>query len=159
MQPNKAIVGKNAFAHESGIHQDGIIKSRETYEIMRAEDIGLISNSLVLGKHSGRNAFKQKLGELSIQPESDESFNDLFSRFKELTDKKHEIYDEDVIRLSNNITMTGDDIQLDYMSVICDTDKKPYAKVRLNISEEKLGSSEGTVAVLLMQPLMQSKKL
>ena len=67
VQPNKAIVGKNAFAHESGIHQDGIIKSRETYEIMKAEDIGLVSNSLVLGKHSGRNAFKQKLDELNIQ--------------------------------------------------------------------------------------------
>ena len=65
VQPNKAIVGKNAFAHESGIHQDGIIKSRETYEIMRAEDIGLASNSLVLGKHSGRNAFKQKLIDLN----------------------------------------------------------------------------------------------
>ena len=70
VQPNKAIVGKNAFAHESGIHQDGIIKSRETYEIMKAEDIGLLSNSLVLGKHSGRNAFKQKLDELNIQYKS-----------------------------------------------------------------------------------------
>ena len=86
VQPNKAIVGKNAFAHESGIHQDGIIKSRETYEIMRAEDVGLVSNSLVLGKHSGRNALKQKMEQLNIQYESDESFNDLFSRFKELAD-------------------------------------------------------------------------
>ena len=100
VQPNKAIVGKNAFAHESGIHQDGIIKSRETYEIMKAEDIGLVSNSLVLGKHSGRNALKQKMDQLNIQHESDESFNDLFSRFKELADKKHEIYDEDIIPVS-----------------------------------------------------------
>ena len=112
VQPNKAIVGKNAFAHESGIHQDGIIKSRETYEIMRAEDIGLVSNSLVLGKHSGRNALKQKMDQLNIQHESDESFNDLFSRFKELADKKHEIYDEDIIQLSNNVQLSGDDIQL-----------------------------------------------
>ena len=112
VQPNKAIVGKNAFAHESGIHQDGIIKSRETYEIMRAEDIGLVSNSLVLGKHSGRNALKQKMEQLNLQYESEESFNDLFSRFKELADKKHEIYDEDIIQLSNNVQLSGDDIQL-----------------------------------------------
>ena len=123
VQPNKAIVGKNAFAHESGIHQDGIIKSRETYEIMRAEDIGLVSNSLVLGKHSGRNVFKKKLDELNVSYESDDYFNDLFSRFKELADKKHEIYDEDIIRLSNNVVLTGDDIQLSHMSVVCDSEK------------------------------------
>ena len=103
VQPNKAIVGKNAFAHESGIHQDGIIKSRETYEIMRAEDIGLVSNSLVLGKHSGRNALKQKMEQLNLHYESEDSFNDLFSRFKELADKKHEIFDEDLINLSSII--------------------------------------------------------
>ncbi len=148
VQPNKAIVGKNAFAHESGIHQDGIIKSRETYEIMRAEDIGLVSNSLVLGKHSGRNAFKQKLDELNIHSESEDSFNDLFSRFKELADKKHEIYDEDIVRLSNNIALTGDDIQLSYMSVICDSEKKPHANVRLNIKgEDKEASADGDGAV------------
>ncbi len=148
VQPNKAIVGKNAFAHESGIHQDGIIKSRETYEIMRAEDIGLVSNSLVLGKHSGRNAFKQKLEELNVYSDSDESFNDLFTRFKELADKKHDIYDEDIIRLSNNILLTGDDIQLSYMSVICDSNKKPHAKIKLNIKgEDKEASAEGDGAV------------
>ena len=129
VQPNKAIVGKNAFAHESGIHQDGIIKSRETYEIMKAEDIGLVSNSLVLGKHSGRNALKQKMEQLNIQYESDESFNDLFSRFKELADKKHEIYDEDIIQLSNNVQLSGDDIQLISMSVICDSEKNLMRKL------------------------------
>ncbi len=148
VQPNKAIVGKNAFAHESGIHQDGIIKSRETYEIMRAEDIGLVSNSLVLGKHSGRNAFKKKLDELNISYESDNYFNDLFSRFKELADKKHEIYDEDIIRLSNNVVLTGDDIQLSHMSVVCDSEKKPQASIKLNIKgEEKEASAEGDGAV------------
>ena len=148
VQPNKAIVGKNAFAHESGIHQDGIIKSRETYEIMKAEDIGLLSNSLVLGKHSGRNAFKQKLDELNIQYTSDDAFNDLFSRFKELADKKHEIYDEDIIRLSNNIPLTGDDIQLSYMSVICDSHKKPNAMIKLSIKgEEREATAEGDGAV------------
>mgnify|MGYP001268309047 FL=1 len=148
VQPNKAIVGKNAFAHESGIHQDGIIKSRETYEIMKAEDIGLVSNSLVLGKHSGRNAFKQKLDELDIQSGTDDSFNDLFSRFKELADKKHEIYDEDIIRLSNNVSLTGDDIQLSYMSVICDSNKKPNAKIKLNIKGDEIeASADGDGAV------------
>ena len=148
VQPNKAIVGKNAFAHESGIHQDGIIKSRETYEIMRAEDIGLVSNSLVLGKHSGRNALKQKMEQLNLQYESEESFNDLFSRFKELADKKHEIYDEDIIQLSNNVQLSGDDIQLISMSVVCDSSKKPYAKITLDIKGEELTSSaEGDGAV------------
>jgi 2-isopropylmalate synthase len=148
VQPNKAIVGKNAFAHESGIHQDGIIKSRETYEIMKAEDIGLVSNSLVLGKHSGRNALKQKMEQLNIHHESDESFNDLFSRFKELADKKHEIYDEDIIQLSNNVQLSGDDIQLISMSVICDSSKKPNAKIILNIKGKELASSaEGDGAV------------
>jgi 2-isopropylmalate synthase len=148
VQPNKAIVGKNAFAHESGIHQDGIIKSRETYEIMRAEDIGLVSNSLVLGKHSGRNALKQKMEQLNLHYKSEESFNDLFSRFKELADKKHEIYDEDIIQLSNNVQLSGDDIQLISMSVVCDSSKKPYAKITLDIKGEELTSSaEGDGAV------------
>ena len=148
VQPNKAIVGKNAFAHESGIHQDGIIKSRETYEIMRAEDIGLVSNSLVLGKHSGRNALKQKMDQLNLQYESEESFNDLFSRFKELADKKHEIYDEDIIQLSNNVQPSGDDIQLISMSVVCDSSKKPHAKITLDIKGKELTSSaEGDGAV------------
>jgi 2-isopropylmalate synthase len=148
VQPNKAIVGKNAFAHESGIHQDGIIKSRETYEIMRAEDIGLVSNSLVLGKHSGRNALKQKMEQLNLHYESEDSFNDLFSRFKELADKKHEIYDEDIIQLSNNVQLSGDDIQLISMSVVCDSSKKPYAKITLDIKGKELTSSaEGDGAV------------
>ena len=148
VQPNKAIVGKNAFAHESGIHQDGIIKSRETYEIMRAEDIGLVSNSLVLGKHSGRNALKQKMEQLNLHYESEDSFNDLFSRFKELADKKHEIYDEDIIQLSNNVQLSGDDIQLISMSVVCDSSKKPFAKITLDIKGKELTSSaEGDGAV------------
>ena len=115
---------------------------------MRAEDIGLVSNSLVLGKHSGRNALKQKMNQLNIQHESDESFNDLFSRFKELADKKHEIYDEDIIQLSNNVQLSGDDIQLISMSVICDSEKKPNAKIILNIKGKEVASSaEGDGAV------------
>ena len=96
VQPNKAIVGANAFAHESGIHQDGVLKHRETYEIMRAEDVGWNANKLVLGKHSGRNAFKARLQELGIELESEEALNAAFKRFKDLADKKHEIFDEDM---------------------------------------------------------------
>ena len=96
VQPNKAIVGANAFAHESGIHQDGVIKSRETYEIMRAEDVGWSANKLVLGKLSGRNAFKQRLKELRIELESEEALNVAFAKFKDLADKKSEIFDEDL---------------------------------------------------------------
>src|SRR5499427_3298041 len=95
VQPNKAIVGANAFAHESGIHQDGVIKHRETYEIMRAEDVGWSANKLVLGKHSGRAAFRQRLEELGIKFSSEIEMNNAFQRFKDLADKKHEIYDED----------------------------------------------------------------
>jgi len=88
VQPNKAIVGANAFAHESGIHQDGVLKHRETYEIMRAEDVGWGANKLVLGKLSGRNAFRNRLTELGIELGTEESFNHAFARFKELADKK-----------------------------------------------------------------------
>ncbi|WP_169778488.1 2-isopropylmalate synthase [Campylobacter curvus] len=94
-QPNKAIVGKNAFAHESGIHQDGVLKHKETYEIISAESIGLEKNSLVLGKHSGRHAFKDKLAALGFDLES-EALNTAFERFKDLADKKKEIFDDDL---------------------------------------------------------------
>lgn len=94
-QPNKAIVGKNAFAHESGIHQDGVLKHRETYEIMRAEDIGLDKNSLTLGKLSGSHAFKEKLKELGFEL-SEEDFAKAFEQFKILADKKKQIYDDDI---------------------------------------------------------------
>jgi len=96
VQPNKAIVGANAFAHESGIHQDGVLKHRETYEIMLAEDVGWSTNKMVLGKHSGRNAFKTRLEELGIEFETELELNESFVRFKELADRKHEIYDEDL---------------------------------------------------------------
>ncbi|MDT8281643.1 MAG: 2-isopropylmalate synthase, partial [Gammaproteobacteria bacterium] len=96
VQPNKAIVGANAFAHESGIHQDGILKSRDTYEIMRAQDVGWSDNRMVLGKHSGRNAFKSRLNELNIELGSEQELNETFARFKDLADKKHEIFDEDL---------------------------------------------------------------
>src|SRR5471030_2271331 len=96
VQPNKAIVGANAFAHESGIHQDGVLKHRETYEIMSAETVGWTTNRLTLGKLSGRNAFKSRLQEIGIELESEESLNAAFKRFKELADRKREVFDEDL---------------------------------------------------------------
>ncbi|RTL56443.1 MAG: 2-isopropylmalate synthase [Rhodocyclaceae bacterium] len=106
VQPNKAIVGANAFAHESGIHQDGVLKHRETYEIMRAEDVGWNTNKLVLGKHSGRTAFKARLQELGIEVDSEQVLNAAFTRFKELADKKHEIFDEDLHALMSEEVTT-----------------------------------------------------
>ena len=99
VQPNKAVVGANAFAHASGIHQDGILKARETYEIMRAEDVGWAANKIVLGKLSGRNAFKARLQELGIELESEAEVNAAFGRFKELADRKADIFDEDIMAL------------------------------------------------------------
>jgi 2-isopropylmalate synthase len=99
VQPNKAVVGANAFAHASGIHQDGVLKSRDTYEIMRAEDVGWTTNKIVLGKLSGRNAFKQRMKELGIELESEDAYNKAFQRFKDLADKKAEIFDEDLMAL------------------------------------------------------------
>src|SRR5437867_3479427 len=106
VQPNKAIVGANAFAHESGIHQDGVIKHRETYEIMRAEDVGWGANKLVLGKLSGRNAFRTRLAELGIDLGTEEAVNHAFARFKELADKKGEVFDEALHALGSDDQVT-----------------------------------------------------
>jgi 2-isopropylmalate synthase len=99
VQPNKAVVGANAFAHASGIHQDGVLKARDTYEIMRAEDVGWSANKIVLGKLSGRNAFKQRLQDLGVALESEAEINTAFLRFKDLADRKSEIFDEDILAL------------------------------------------------------------
>ncbi|KPK05709.1 MAG: 2-isopropylmalate synthase [Betaproteobacteria bacterium SG8_39] len=96
VQPNKAVVGANAFAHASGIHQDGVLKARQTYEIMTAEDVGWTTNRIVLGKLSGRSAFKQRLKEIGIELESEDAYNKAFQRFKDLADKKADIFDEDL---------------------------------------------------------------
>ncbi len=101
-QPNKAIVGRNAFAHESGIHQDGMLKHTETYEIMKADTIGLdVKDTIVLGKHSGRHAFKKKLESLGFKDIEDNRLNELFMKFKKLADRKKEIYDEDILAIMN----------------------------------------------------------
>jgi 2-isopropylmalate synthase len=130
VQPNKAIVGANAFAHESGIHQDGVLKHRETYEIMRAEDVGWGANKLLLGKHSGRNAFRSRLAELGIALESEEVLNTTFMRFKELADKKHDIFDEDLHALVSDEAMTPQE-QYKLLSLIAhsETGETPHARV------------------------------
>ncbi|MEY4124211.1 MAG: 2-isopropylmalate synthase [Pseudomonadota bacterium] len=108
VQPNKAVVGANAFAHASGIHQDGVLKARDTYEIMRAEDVGWSANKIVLGKLSGRNAFKQRMQELGVVLESETELNAAFTRFKELADRKSEIFDEDILALVSEESVTQD---------------------------------------------------
>jgi len=135
VQPNKAIVGANAFAHESGIHQDGVLKSRETYEIMRAEDVGWNANKLVLGKHSGRNAFKSRLAELGITIESEEALNSVFKRFKDLADKKHEIFDEDLHALiteNDDAEVTGEHFHLVSLTAHSETGEQPFARIVLS---------------------------
>ena len=130
VQPNKAIVGANAFAHEAGIHQDGVLKHRETYEIMRAEDVGWGANKLSLGKHSGRNAFRNRLAELGIELESEEILNATFIRFKELADKKHDIFDEDLHALVSDETMSlQEHYKLLSLTAHSETGETPYAKI------------------------------
>ncbi len=134
VQPNKAIVGANAFAHESGIHQDGVLKHRETYEIMRAEDVGWNANKLVLGKHSGRTAFRARLKELGIGVDSEQVLNTAFARFKDLADKKHDIFDEDLHALMSDEVITPDD---EYYKLVSsafrsETGEKPHARIVLS---------------------------
>lgn len=133
VQPNKAIVGANAFAHESGIHQDGVLKHRETYEIMTAEDVGWSTNRMVMGKHSGRAAFRSRLDELGTVFNSDAELNSAFSRFKELADKKHEIFDEDLIALVSDTQATDayEKYQLSALCVTSQTGEVPVAKISL----------------------------
>jgi 2-isopropylmalate synthase len=143
VQPNKAIVGANAFAHESGIHQDGILKSRETYEIMRAQDVGWSDNRMVLGKHSGRNAFKSHLSELHIEFESEQDLNDAFARFKELADKKHEIFDEDLRALvaDTNWATENEHFRLISLRVCSETGETPNATMVLEIGGSEVSAN------------------
>jgi 2-isopropylmalate synthase len=144
VQPNKAIVGANAFSHESGIHQDGVLKHRETYEIMRAEDVGWSHNKLTLGKLSGRNAFRTRLTELGIVLDSEEALNAAFARFKALADKKREIYDEDLQALvSDEASADADDrFKLVSLKVCSETGETPHAHVVLSDTGAELRADE-----------------
>jgi 2-isopropylmalate synthase len=146
VQPNKAIVGANAFAHESGIHQDGVLKHRETYEIMRAEDVGWHTNSIVLGKHSGRNAFRTRLQDLGIQFATETELNEAFMRFKEMADRKHEIFDEDLQAIASDSKALDVDehYRLVCMQVCSETGVIPRATVTVMVDgQEKTATSEG----------------
>ena len=139
VQPNKAIVGANAFAHESGIHQDGVLKHRETYEIMSAESVGWSANRLSLGKLSGRNAFKTKLAELGIELGSEEALNAAFARFKELADKKREIFDEDLhVLVSDEMSnLTPDRYKFISQRIVTETGELPRAEIVFSADGEE----------------------
>ena len=125
VQPNKAIVGANAFAHEAGIHQDGVLKHAGTYEIMTPESVGLTKSTLVLGKHSGRHAFKEKVASLGYSL-GDNALQDAFKRFKDLSDKKKEVFDEDIMALvDDEVVRANDHIQLASLEILCGTKHRP----------------------------------
>ena len=145
VQPNKAVVGVNAFAHESGIHQDGVLKHKETYEIMRAEDVGWSSNTLRLGKLSGRNAFRTRLAELGVEFPDDESLNGAFAKFKALADKKRDIYDDDLLAIAGGWENgDGEGWSLESFSSSTEMGGRPRAKVtaRLN-GESRTAEADG----------------
>jgi 2-isopropylmalate synthase len=147
VQPNKAVVGANAFAHASGIHQDGVLKARDTYEIMKAEDVGWSANKIVLGKLSGRNAFKQRLQELGIELESEVEVNAAFQRFKDLADRKADIFDEDIHALVSDQAVHHDSdehYQLVSMAQHSETGEMPHASVTMIVDgKEATSDSDG----------------
>jgi 2-isopropylmalate synthase len=152
VQPNKAIVGENAFAHEAGIHQDGVLKEKLTYEIMRPEDIGRPSNKLVLGKHSGRHALAARLKELGFELDEAE-LGKAFKKFKELADKKKEVFDEDLIAIvKDEMAQVPETYALDYLHVISGTGVIPSATVRLRREDQVFqdsGVGDGPVDAVL----------
>jgi 2-isopropylmalate synthase len=142
VQPNKAIVGANAFAHESGIHQDGLLKEKSTYEIIRPESIGLYSTKLVMGKHSGRHAFKSRLKDLGYVLRDDE-LNTAFERFKRLADQKKDIFDEDIEALvSEGVTKVPEIYSLVDLHIVSGINQKPTAAVKLKVGENILDKFE-----------------
>jgi 2-isopropylmalate synthase len=146
VQPNKAVVGANAFAHASGIHQDGVLKARDTYEIMRAEDVGWSANKIVLGKLSGRNAFKARLQELGVALDSEADVNAAFAKFKELADRKSEIFDEDILALVADEAVAHDKEHFAFVSLAqhSETGERPHAAIVFTAAgREVKGESDG----------------
>ena len=160
VQPNKAVVGANAFAHASGIHQDGVLKARDTYEIMRAEDVGWSANKIVLGKLSGRNAFKQRLQELGIETESEADINAAFARFKDLADRKSDIFDEDIIALMGDESVTSEHEHYRLLSLAqhSETGERPHASVAFAAGDvEHHAESDGNGPVDASLKAIESK--
>jgi 2-isopropylmalate synthase len=136
VQYNKAIVGKNAFAHESGIHQDGMLKNNQTYEIMNPEDVGVQATSLVMGKHSGRHAFRDKLNAMGYEL-GENALNDAFKRFKDLADAKKHVFDEDIIALvDDQISVEHDRIRVVRLRVVAGTEGPQTAEIDLLVDEQ-----------------------
>ena len=145
VQPNKAIVGDNAFAHEAGIHQDGVLKAAITYEIMTPASIGRASNEIVLGKHSGRHAFRDRLQELGFDVEGEE-FERAFKRFKDLADAKKVIYNEDLEAIvADSVHLTDDRYAFQSLSLVCGSDGPPNARVKLEIDSQNVECSASGV--------------
>lgn len=144
VQFNKAIVGKNAFAHESGIHQDGMLKNAETYEIMKPEDVGQIESNLVMGKHSGRHAFREKLKDLGYEL-GQNALNEAFQRFKDLADKKKHVFDDDIVALVDDaLASAADRVQVKHLRVIAGTEGPQEAFLTVTIDgEEKSANATG----------------
>ncbi|MBT4770774.1 MAG: 2-isopropylmalate synthase [Rhodospirillaceae bacterium] len=141
VQPNKAIVGANAFAHESGIHQDGMLKHAGTYEIMSPESIGLTESKIVLGKHSGRHAFTTKVKEMGLDLD-DEAIEDVFRRFKDLADKKKEVFEEDLVALIDDRIVRGSDrIKFVSLQVVCGSKGPQKADLELKVDGETITTS------------------
>ena len=160
VQPNKAVVGANAFAHASGIHQDVVLKARDTYEIMRAEDVGWSANRIVLGKLSGRNAFKQRLQELGIELDSESEINAAFARFKDLADRKSEIFDDDIIALVGDESVTSEQEHFRLLSLAqhSETGERPHATVTFAAGHQELrAESEGNGPVDASLKAIESK--
>ena len=160
VQPNKAVVGANAFAHASGIHQDGVLKARDTYEIMRAEDVGWAANRIVLGKLSGRNAFKQRLQQLGIEMQSEADINTAFARFKELADRKSDIFDEDILALAMDESAAADrdHYRLLALSQHSEMGERPHASVVFVAGEvEQSAESDGNGPVDASLKAIESK--
>jgi 2-isopropylmalate synthase len=160
VQPNKAVVGANAFAHASGIHQDGVLKARDTYEIMRAEDVGWAANKIVLGKLSGRNAFKQRLKELGISMDSETEMNAAFARFKDLADRKSHIFDEDIIALvsDESVTAEHEHYRLLALAQRSETGERPHARVAFAAGDlEHHADSDGNGPVDASLKAIESK--
>ncbi len=160
VQPNKAIVGKNAFAHEAGIHQDGVLKEKTTYEIMTPERVGRQPDELVLGKHSGKHAFKEKLISLGYLL-NDEEIEKAFAKFKNLADKKKDIYDEDIDSLVSK-SHHFEKYELKYANVICGDTVSPLAMVKLNVDGElkhdsSCGNGPVDAAINAIEKIVNSK--
>jgi 2-isopropylmalate synthase len=160
VQPNKAVVGANAFAHASGIHQDGVLKARDTYEIMRAEDVGWAANKIVLGKLSGRTAFRQRLQELGMSMDSEAEMNAAFARFKDLADRKSEIFDEDIIALvsDESVLPVHEHFRLLSLAQHSEMGERPQAKLSFAAGKvEHHASSDGNGPVDASLKAIESK--